>query len=200
MRPRGSPRVLLPALAAVIAAGAVASPAVARRMSDRPPPAHTGGFGEPTCAACHFDTQVDDGRGTIDLTGLPAVYVPGQTYVLTVSLSHPELGVGGFQLSARHAEGARQGMQAGTMRSLDPRVDVTSLTERPVQYARHTFDGTRTDSAGVRRLSWRVEWTAPANGGDVAFHVAANAANDDASPLGDFVYTRAFGARATREK
>ena len=196
----GVPRVLFPALAAMLAAGAVASPALARRMSDRPPPAHTGGFGEPTCAVCHFDTQVDDGRGTIDLGGLPTVYVPGQSYVLTVSLSHPSLEVGGFQLSARHTDGGRQGMQAGTLRPLDARVDVTSLTDLPVQYARHTFDGTRTDSAGVRRLSWRVEWTAPANGGEVAFHVAANAANDDASPLGDFVYTRSFGARSSREK
>lgn len=188
-------RVVLPALVAMLAAGAVASPALARRLSDRPPPAHTGGFGEPTCAVCHFDTQADDGRGTIALAGLPAMYAPGQTYQLTVSLSHPDLSAGGFQLSARHAEGGRQGMQAGSLRALDARVDVTGLTELPVQYARHTYDGTRPDSAGVKRTSWRVEWTAPSDGGVVAFHVAANAANDDASPLGDFIYTKAFEAK-----
>ena len=197
MQVRSTHRVVLPALVACIAAGAVASPAVARRLSDRPPPAHTGGFGEPTCAVCHFDTQVDDGRGTIAISGLPSMYEPGRAYVLTVSLSHPELGAGGFQLSARYAGGLRQGTQAGALKALDPRVDVTGLAELPVQYARHTYDGTRPDSAGAKRTSWRIEWTAPADGGEVVLHVAANAANDDASPLGDFVYTRAF--RTSRE-
>ena len=189
----GTRRVVVPALVATLAAGAVASPAVARRLSDRPPPAHTGGFGEPSCTVCHFDTQADDGRGTIALVGLPAMYAPGETYQLTVSLSHPELSAGGFQLSARYAEGGRQGMQAGSLRALDARVDVTSLSELRVQYARHTYDGTRPDSSDAKRTSWRIEWTAPGDGGEVVFHVAANASNDDASPLGDFIYTKAFG-------
>ena len=193
-------RTVLPALAAFIAAGAVASPALARRLIDRPPPAHTGGFGEPTCTVCHFDTEADDGRGTIELAGLPAMYVPGATYQLTLSLAHPELGIGGFQLSARHADGARQGTQAGSLRAVDARVDVTGTTDLPIQYARHTYDGTRLDSAGVKRIGWRIQWIAPADGGAVVFHVAANAANDDASPLGDFIYTRSFGATAEKEK
>lgn len=196
MRVGSTHRAVFPALVAMLAAGAVASPALARRLSDRPPPAHTGGFGEPTCTVCHFDTPADDGRGAIALAGLPAMYAPGETYQLTVSLSHPDLSSGGFQLSARYAEGARQGMQAGSLRALDTRVDVTGLTELPVQYARHTYDGTRPDSSGAKQTSWRIEWMAPGDGGVVAFHVAANAANDDASPLGDYVYTKAFEAKA----
>lgn len=120
------------------------------------------------------------------------MYVPGTTYELTLSLAHPELGIGGFELSARHADGDRQGTQAGSLRAVNARVDVTDTTALPVQYARHTYDGTRLDSAGVKRIGWRLQWTAPADGGAVVFHVAANAANDDASPLGDFIYTRAF--------
>jgi hypothetical protein len=44
-------------------------------------------------------------------------------------------------------------------------------------------------------LDWTVEWEAPPAGGAVIFHAAANAANDDSSPLGDFIYT--VEARAT---
>lgn len=190
--------MLVPALVALVAAGAAASPDLARRLGDRPPPAHTGGFGEPTCHVCHFEGTPNDGRATLELEGLPPVYAPGATYVLTVRLAHPDLRIGGFELSARFADGVATGRQAGTLRALDDRVDVTGLTELPVQYARHTAVGVLPDSLGMTHMQWRVEWTAPASGGTVAFHVATNVANDDASPLGDFVYTRAFEGKSAR--
>lgn len=190
--------LLVPALAAMVAASAAASPAIARRLSDRPPPAHTGGFGEPTCHVCHFDGTPDDGRATLALDGLPALYVPGQTYVLTLTLSHPDLRIGGFELSSRFADGVHAGTQAGSLRALDGRVDVTGPQELPVQYARHTAEGIVPDSVGATRMRWRLEWTAPAQFGAVVFHVATNVANDDASPLGDFVYTRAFEGKSRR--
>ncbi|HEX9611604.1 MAG TPA: choice-of-anchor V domain-containing protein, partial [Gemmatimonadales bacterium] len=50
----------------------------------------------------------------------------------------------------------------------------------------HTLAGTSVAAGGTGR--WTFRWTAP-DAGAVAFHVAANAANDDDSPLGDFIYT-----------
>lgn len=35
-------------------------------------------------------------------------------------------------------------------------------------------------------------WRAPEGLGSVVFHIAANAANGDDSPLDDFIYTREF--------
>ena len=193
-----SRRMVVPALVALVAAGAVASSGMTRRLSDRPPPAHTGGFGEPTCHVCHFEATPNDGRATLELEGMPPIYTPGQAYPLTVTLSHPDLRIGGFELSARFAGGVATARQAGTLRALDARVDVTNLTELPVQYARHTVAGVVPDSLGMRTMQWRLEWTAPESGGPVVFHLATNVANDDASPLGDFVYTRAFEGRSTR--
>jgi hypothetical protein len=48
--------------------------------------------------------------------------------------------------------------------------------------------------AAGRPGRWTFRWTAPADapGRAVVFHVAANAANDDDSPLGDFIYARAL--------
>jgi hypothetical protein len=36
---------------------------------------------------------------------------------------------------------------------------------------------------------WTVLWTAPESGGEVRFNGAANAANQDDSQFGDYIYT-----------
>ena len=45
--------------------------------------------------------------------------------------------------------------------------------------------------------SWTIAWISPTTGGSVAFHVAANAANDDASEFGDFIYTQNRACQAS---
>ena len=57
-----------------------------------------------------------------------------------------------------------------------------------VTYAQHTEAGTALTRPGT--ATWTVEWRPPAAGAtSVVFHAAANAANDDASEFGDFIYT-----------
>ncbi len=71
---------------------------------------------------------------------------------------------------------------------MDHRVTVTD--SGGVAYAHQTVAGAAPASPGTAR--WTVEWTAPVGGdgapGAVLVHVAANAANDDASEFGDFIY------------
>jgi len=170
----------------------------ARATREAPPVAHSGGFGEPTCQACHFEADVNAGKGALALTGVPDAYVPGRTYVLTISLTHPALKAGGFQLTARHDDGSQAGtvaMAAGER----ARGGVTVL-ER-VQYAHHIYAGTEPVARDSAR--WTIDWVAPASGGTVTFHVVGNGGNADASPLGDFIYatsltTRPGGAGADR--
>jgi hypothetical protein len=73
---------------------------------------------------------------------------------------------------------------------------VTWDSVRRVTYLQHTDDGTILDGgAGGRR--WWFRWTAPERvQGDVVIHVAGNAANDDNSPFGDFIYTKVVRIRA----
>ncbi len=53
------------------------------------------------------------------------------------------------------------------------------------------------DGAGA--TSWTVEWRPPAvDATPVTFHAAANAANDDASEFGDFIYTASATTRHAR--
>ncbi len=176
-------------------------PAPARVYPERPPPAHTGGFGEPTCRRCHFDQELDAPGGALTLGGVPEAYAPGARYRLRVALARPAMQRGGFQLAARFAEGEQAGRQAGTLRPVDDRVEVVLDDSSAVAYAHHTGAGTLLEAPEAAR--WTVEWTAPeAASGRVVFHVAANAANDDDSELGDYIYAQAgfSRARAGRKK
>lgn len=157
---------------------------LAGRFSDGPPEGHTGGFGEPTCADCHMDYEVDSGPGSLSLEGLPERVRPGATYELRVVLRHAGMERGGFQIAARTAGG----LQAG---ALEPVSDRTAPSEWDgVTYVSQTEAGS---FAGGDSLAWTIRWTATDSAdGAVLFHAAANAANGDDSPFEDYIYTSAW--------
>ncbi|MGH9380779.1 MAG: choice-of-anchor V domain-containing protein [Thermoanaerobaculia bacterium] len=151
-----------------------------------PAPGHTGGFGEPTCQACHFGEALNDPAGALRVEGVPERAEPGATHRLTVVLAHPGLQRGGFQLSVRLTDGT----QAGGLESVDARSRVTRADGTSLAYAHHTPEGTQTQAPGT--LRWEFRWTAPSEpSGRVLFHVTANASNDDDSPFGDSIYSAA---------
>lgn len=154
---------------------------------DRPPPGYTGGFGEPTCLDCHFEGELNEPRGAVSLEGVPDRYMPGERYRIMVVLAREGLRAGGFQLAARFAGGERAGGQAGVLAPVDVRTDLAEGPETRVQYLHHTLAGLEPSSPDTVR--WELAWSAPDEGGDVVFHVAANAADLDASPFGDWIYT-----------
>ena len=159
---------------------------------DGPPIAHTGGFGEPTCRVCHQGQPLNAAGGTLRIEGLPRRYEPGRTYELAVVLRRDGMGRAGFELSARLMRG---GSQAGALEATDQRARVVPDSVTAVQYAEQTREGCSVTGPEAR---WTVHWRAPAQTGegggsgggssDVLIHVAANAANYDDSPLGDFIY------------
>ena len=150
----------------------------------RPPLAHTGGFGEPTCRACHFDGPSRPPEALSFGWKTPEHFRPGGVYRVDVAIQDTTARVGGFQLAVRVATGPRAGTQAGTLCAVDARVAVVTDTTTGVQYASHA------GAASADSLRWQVEWRAPAEDvGAVVFHVAANSANDDDSMLGDAIIT-----------
>lgn len=151
--------------------------------SDGPLPAHTGGFAEPTCHACHFQADVNSGDGSLTIDGIPSEYVGGTTYDITITLAQDGLAAGGFQLSSRFDGGA----QAGDIVSSPTDSGRVAVTMGGgVQYIHHVYAGTRRTAPDTAR--WQVLWTAPEASGGIVFHIAANAADDDGSPLGDMIY------------
>jgi hypothetical protein len=180
-------RILTAPLAIALVASGLAGGAAAH--VDGPPPGSTGGFGEDTCLGCHFDGPLNDPGGSLRLDGIPSRYVPGRSYRIEVVLSRPETRRGGFQMTARFGSGAGEGRQAGRLEPVDTRAAVVQ-TDSPIQYAQHTGEGSLAASPGM--LRWSVLWTAPeAARGEVVFHAAANAASNDDSELGDWIYAEA---------
>lgn len=145
-----------------------------------PPLAHTGGFGEPTCHVCHNEFELGFPGGSLELSGLPGAWEPGRSYSVVVTLQSDGMEVAGFQLAARFSDGR----PAGTLAALDARAVVTDSTGIP--YARQAQGGAIPESSRLAR--WRLEWTAPGQGGAVHFHAVANSGNGDTSPFGDLIY------------
>jgi hypothetical protein len=188
----------LAGLGAVVALALGASLAAAAAVfRDAPPPAYTGGFGEPTCRACHADAPLNEASGTLAIDGIPDRYQPGRTYELEVTLRRDGMRRAGFELAARLADGDGAGRQAGVVAPTDDRTVVALDSATRVAYLTHTLAGTTVAAGGTGR--WTFRWTAP-GAGAVAIHVAANAANDDDSPLGDFIYTRAMRVLAAASR
>ena len=159
---------------------------------DRPPLAHTGGFGEPTCAACHAGTEVNGGGGTMEIRGLPKHYRGDSTYTIVVTIVQTDMIYAGFELSLRDSLGKR----LGELKASNPAVLISS-SEAGVQYAYHSRLGTThlyPDTA-----QWVVTWTAPDNPTAAAvLNVAINAANGDNSEFGDAVYAAERVVRPAR--
>jgi hypothetical protein len=66
---------------------------------------------------------------------------------------------------------------------------IPGAVDKALTFVQHNQTGSRAAAAGAN--TWMIEWTAPpAETGAVQFNVAANASNNDDSPLGDYIYTK----------
>lgn len=137
----------------------------------------TGGFGGQTCQMCHNDGVLNMPGGSLTLRGIPQRYQPGARYEMAVVLSRSGLSVGGFQLTARFADGK----PAGTWSVTSERAQVAKGG-----FVQHTKSGVKAEAPGS--AEWSMTWVAPESG-EVIFNAAANASNDDVSALGDLIYT-----------
>ncbi len=116
------------------------------------------------CATCHTSA----GSGNIALTGAPAVYAPGTTYNMTLTLTDATALVGGFQIVATN----------GTTNAL-----VGAFTPAAGQRLNDINRLVQDDAAPFAggSVSWPISWTAPATGGpaNIQFYFAGNAANNN---------------------
>jgi hypothetical protein len=188
---RAARRGMLHPSAVLVTAGTAAGLLGAGRPLSRhveaPPTARTGGFGEATCVECHLEFPLNAPGGRLTLMGAPEVFEPGRTYTLTIRLESEDMVRAGFQIAARFENGEYAGGPAGELFALDGRTAVTADSVTAVPYAHHTRLGTPVADPTV--ATWSMGWTAPLGGADIVFHLTANSANGDDSPLGDLIYT-----------
>jgi hypothetical protein len=134
------------------------------------------------CTSCHSSFPPNSGDGVFDILGLPSKYVPGDTYEITVFLKDPGQSRWGFELTVIDSGG----FEAGKLISLD---NFTQISEGPGNirdYLKHTSSGT---FPGADSASWVFKWIAPFQGTGVShFYLAGNAANNNGSTSGDYIY------------
>jgi hypothetical protein len=71
---------------------------------------------------------------------------------------------------------------------------IPGAVDKVLTFVQHNLTGSRVRETGAN--TWTIDWTAPAAAASpVQFNVAANASNNDDSPLGDYIYLRS--ARST---
>jgi hypothetical protein len=159
-------------------------------FKEGPYPNVTGGFGEQSCHLCHLDNPVNAPGGSLTISGVPSAFAPDATYPITVAIAREDMRRGGFEIGARFASGKQRGRQAGSWKLIDARTQlIPGAVDKALTFVQHNLAGSRATSAGVN--TWTIEWTAPAAASaPVQFNVAANASNNDDSPLGDYIYLK----------
>lgn len=155
----------------------------AAAFENGPIPGHTGALGQPDCTACHFDNDANSRDGSVTLGGLPETYSAGQQYAISVTLEDDGLASGGFQLTVGSPEGGPVGQLDSTQ------TDVIKISDGGSGHSYIQHGKPRDMLADANDIEWTVVWTAPDENGAIIVAVAAVAANDDDSPLGDKVYT-----------
>lgn len=170
----------------------MAMPVLMFGFSTGPPGARTGApvDGGTTCNACHRTGTLNDGKGKLLISA--SAYTPGAKQKITVTLSHPEAQRWGFEITARLMSDETK--KAGTfvvpadLRMVCGPTATAAPCGDTVEFVSHLQPQTGAGTGAGR--TWEFEWTAPdTNAGGVVFYAAGNAANNNSTNAGDFIYT-----------
>ncbi|HRY98942.1 MAG TPA: T9SS type A sorting domain-containing protein [Bacteroidales bacterium] len=137
------------------------------------------GDGGATCSQCHGGTPSPQ-TGWIT-SNIPASgYVPGQTYTITATGTHPGVSRFGFEVTAEKSGGTKTGG-----------FTITDVAQTRMANSNNSVTHTSSGfSPSGSSKSWSFDWTAPASGsGAVTFYGAFNAANGNGATSGDVIYT-----------
>lgn len=141
---------------------------------------------EPNCRdGCHSSNPLNAAGGTLSITA-PAQYVPGDTLTMVVNLEKDGQRRWGFEGTALNASR----LPAGNFIVTDIVHTSKATGGNGRQYIKHvgagTYPGTLNQSPG-----WTFDWAAPVAGtGTVTFYFVGNAANNDNTNIGDFIYSK----------
>ena len=150
----------------------------------------TGSPGETTCntSQCHVGNVVNNGAGSV-VIDVPAMvnwqYIPGQVYPISVTVSKSNTPLFGFGFEALRSTGANGGVFTIT-NSAETQLKTAIVGGNIRTNVVHQLDGGLTPNSHT----FTFNWTAPATGtGPVTFYAAGNAANNNGTASGDFIYT-----------
>ena len=156
-------------------------PTLAMAFSGGPPDEKTGAPGENNCTQCHGSFPVNSGDGNLMITG-PEMFIAGDTYSITVELADADQARWGFEITP---------LTNGTVTITDA-ANTQRSSSGGKTYVKHTLLGTYAGTPDGP-VTWSFDWTAPLDPPDsVVFYAAGNAANNNGSSSGDYIYTTSF--------
>ena len=147
-----------------------------------------GSPGEGTCASgsCHNSFALNSGTGSVAISVVGLIngnmYVPGQTYQVSVTVQQQGIGLFGFGIEALQASGANAGTWTAASDSHILNATVSGNSRATVAH----IDNTGFNS---NARTWSFSWTAPVNEIPVTMYAAGNAANGTGNTGGDYIYT-----------
>ncbi|MBT7481573.1 MAG: T9SS type A sorting domain-containing protein [Flavobacteriales bacterium] len=131
------------------------------------------------CTMCHAGT-LNSGQGAVSIsTDIPSTgYIPGDTYTITVEVSHPSFTKYGFELTAESFN-----MKVGGF-------TITNSSQTKLANGNNSVTHKSSGTLGSATKTWTVNWTAPVAGQmTVDFYAASVTANGNEENTGDNVYT-----------
>src|SRR3989339_1904783 len=150
--------------------------------SSGPPDGRTGSPADSlqTCndTGCHNNYALNSGSAAFSVSA-PGSYTPGEILSVSIAFGNSSTAKHGFELSALDTNNNH----VGTFSSVDSNTQTSNG-----DYIKHTSAG----SSQSGNASWSVYWTAPTSEvqNPVTFYAAGNEANGDATPQGDYIYTK----------
>jgi hypothetical protein len=155
--------------------------------SGGPPDGRTGAPEESLCTGCHSSFDPNSGDGSLQII-VPDSVVAGRPVTITVVLDDPGQSRWGFEMTV--INGPWNGI--GSFTIIDPiNTQLSDNVEPARDYVKHTSDGTYAGTADGP-VEWTVEYTPSMDFPAESFfdvYVAGNAANNDGSTSGDYIYT-----------
>lgn len=155
--------------------------------SGGPPDGRTGAPEDGLCISCHSSFDPNSGDGNLQII-IPDAVAPGQPTTITVVLEDPGQSRWGFEMTVINS--VWDGV--GTFTITDAvNTQLSDNAEPARDYVKHTATGTYAGTTDGP-VEWSVEYTPSINFPDESYfevYVAANAANNDGSTTGDYIYT-----------
>jgi len=167
------------------------------------PPMSSGAPGDRTCltSKCHAGNDLNSDKAKISIEGIPKNFVPNEVYDVTVHMEQAGMKKWGFQATVADEEGEEAGTLISSKDQPTQLLDDTRTKSRTSRrYISHTEQGIKGPEKGESQ-TWTFQWKAPADTTAVTptFYFALNAANGNTKKTGDFIYTRQFEVKPSKD-
>jgi len=152
------------------------------KSSGTPPSGYTGATGD-YCVSCHGDFSLNDGGGSVAVTGLPSsTYTAGQQYNFSLNITHGSSNRTRWGFSIKAINSA--GQNIGTFSSTNGNA---TNNGSELSHSGAVFTGAQS-SYTYSNLKWTAPSSPTNNDKNVTFYYVANAANGTGGTDGDYIY------------